>query len=204
MGSIRYIAPSFTPEAKEAQQALYPTIERGLAGGGLTPGIDEAARTDMLRRLGTGFTETRRDLGSFISRTIPRADVGVRSFLKKSLDAQFAREKESIGREFEFRGFEDIEPSQNLAFGALSSEKGVASNRADILNQSTMRRAGSPDFGSQLASGLGKAAGIYLAGRGRSFPPSNLSGVDFIPPSPFDIEIPSGPLGYARGVSRYA
>ena len=185
MGRIRYVEPQFTPEARESLSALYPAITGGLEGRGLTPEIDAATQRRMFGDLETEFPEARRDLGSFIGRTIPRADIKVRSFLKQSLSAQFARQKEDIGREFEFSGFEDIRQAQNLAFGALGSEKGVASNFADIMNQSTMRRAGSPDFSSALFGGLGTAAGIYLGGQrtgGQGGQVSNFSGappIDF-------------------------
>ena len=183
------VAPQFTPEARESLDVLYPAITGGLQGRGLTPDIDRATREGMLRSLTEEFPETRRQLGSQITRTIPRADVGVRGFLKESLNRQFARQKESIGREFEFRGFEDIGTSQNLAFGALASEKGIASNYADILNQSTMRRQNAPTFGSELAGGLGTAAGFLagsrgFGGAGGADPfPSNLSSGDYKPPA---------------------
>ncbi len=215
MGRIKLVAPQFTPESKEALDVLYPAIEGGLRGEGLTPDIDTATRQRMFSELETAFPETRRDLGSFISRTIPRADIGVRGFLKKSLAAQFARQKESIGREFEFKGFEDIGQARNLAFGALASEKGIASNFADIMNQSATRRADAPTFGSKLAGGFGTAAGIALAGRGgantmtgsnvrfsQSLDPrftgsnysSNFSSADFTTPAP---------IGYAEGFSNF-
>jgi len=163
MGRIRYISPSFTPEAKEAQSALYPAIERGLRGEGLTPGIDETTRQRMLARTDEKFLESGRGLESFMHRTIPMGDVKVRQYLKNALMSQFARQKESIGREFEFRGFEDIEPSQNLAFGSLGAEKGVATSMANIGTQSALRRAYAPDFQSELFGGLGGATGMYLA-----------------------------------------
>ena len=164
MGRIRYIEPQFTPEAKESLSALYPAITGGLEGRGLTPEIDAATQRRMFGDLETEFPEARRDLGSFIGRTIPRADIKVRSFLKQSLSAQFARQKESIGREFEFKGFEDIGQAQNLAFGALGGERRVAMDIAGATNLSILRRSLSPDFESELFGGLGSAAGISLAG----------------------------------------
>lgn len=160
----KLLAPQLEPEAEEFQAELYPRLTTGLQGGGLTPEIDAATRKRMFGELETGFPETRRDLGSFISRTIPRADIKVRSFLKQSLSAQFARQKESIGREFEFRGFEDIGRAQNLAFGAVGGERGIAMDIAESTNLSILRRSLSPDFESELFGGLGSAAGISLAG----------------------------------------
>ncbi len=206
MGRIKLVAPQFTKEAREALSVLYPAITGGLQGEGLTPKIDAATRSRLLKSLRTEFPETRRELGSFISRTIPRADIGVRGFLKKSLAAQFARQKESIGREFEFRGFEDLPRAQNLAFGALASEKGIASNFANIMNESTMRRAGAPDFGETLFGGLGTAAGIALAEQGQgggvnfrnalagSNYSRNFSSSDFTTPVP---------IRYAEGFSNF-
>jgi len=164
MARIRYISPSFTEESQQAVSALYPPIERGLLGEGLTPIIDARTRRDLLAKTGEEFLESGRGLESFMSRNIPRADIKVREYLKNALMNQFARETESIGREFEFKGFEDIPRAQNLAFGALGSEKGVATSIANMANQSYLRRLNAPDFQSQLMSGLGGAAGMYLAG----------------------------------------
>ena len=160
----KLLAPQLEPEAKEFQEELFPTLERGLRGAGLSPESDEATRRDILRRTGEEFVSTRRGLESDINRAIPRADVGVRSFLRKSLKRQFARQKESIGREFEFRGFEDKERAQNLAFGAVGTERKVATDILSATNESILRRSLSPTFESELAGGLGGAAGIAAAG----------------------------------------
>jgi hypothetical protein len=157
-------APELEPEAAEFQKELFPVLERGLRGEGLTPGIDEATRDDLLRSLGEEFTGARRTVESQINRTIPRADVGVRSFLTESLKRQFARRRQSIERGFEFRGFEDKEIAQNLAIGAVGGERKVATDILNATNQSILRRSLSPTFGSELAGGVGGAAGIALAG----------------------------------------
>lgn len=173
----KLLAPQLEPEAKEFQTELFPVLERGLRGGGLTPEIDKETRLNMLRGLGEEFKGTRRGLESSINRAIPRADVKVRSFLKKALDAQFARQRESIGREFEFRGFEDKERATDLAFGAVGTERRVATDILSATNQSILRRATGPSFGSELAGGLGGAAGILAAG-GFGKQPSNFSGAN--------------------------
>ena len=162
----KLLAPQLEPEAKEFQAELFPTLERGLRGEGLTPGIDVETKSDILRRTGEEFIGTRRGLESDITRAIPRADVGVKSFLRKSLKRQFARQKESIGREFEFRGFEDKGIAQNLAFGAVGTERKVATDILSSTNESILRRSLSPTFESELAGGLGGAAGIAGASAG--------------------------------------
>ena len=217
----KLLAPQLEPEAKEFQEELFPTLERGLRGEGLTPDIDRATKADILRRTGEEFIDTRRTLESGISRFVPRADVKVSSFLRQSLKRQFARQKESIGREFEFRGFEDKETAQNLAFGAVGTERRVATDILSATNQSILRRSLSPSFGTELAGGLGGAAGIALAGGfgqqggantfspsntrfGQSLSPgftgsqyaSNFSSADFANPSP------GGAIGFSQGFSR--
>ena len=217
----KLLAPQLEPEAKEFQEELFPTLGRGLEGGGLTPDIDEATRGDILRRTGEEFVSTRRGLESDITRAIPRADVKVSSFLREALKRQFARQKESIGREFEFRGFEDKEIAQNLAFGAVGGERKVATDILSATNESILRRSLSPTFESELAGGLGGAAGIAAAGAfknpggantfsqsnvrfGQSLDPgftgsqylSNFSSADFANPSP------GGPIGFSQGFSK--
>lgn len=164
----KLLAPQLEPEAKEFQAELFPKLERGLRGEGLTPGIDAATEADIRRRTGEEFVETRQGLESAINRFVPRADVGVRSFLRESLKRQFARQKESIGREFEFRGFEDKEIAQNLAFGAVAGERKVATDILSATNESILRRSLSPTFESELAGGLGGATGIAAAGAFRN------------------------------------
>lgn len=195
-GQPQLLAPELEPEAKEFQAELYPRITRGLRGEGLTPEIDEATRRRQLGALEEEFPTTRRALESFVNRTIPRGDIKVRSFLKKSLEAQFARQRESIEREGEFRGFEDVERSQNLAFGAVGAERGIAGDIASMTNQSILRRAQDPTFGTELFGGLGTAAGFALGGRnrqpgvmgqvGQTGQPSNFSSAGYDVPSPVD------------------
>ena len=81
----KLLAPQLEPEAAEFQEELFPRIEGGLRGEGLTPNITAETEGDILRRTGKEFISSRRELESGINRAIPRADVGVRSFLRKSL-----------------------------------------------------------------------------------------------------------------------
>jgi len=172
----KLLAPQLEPEAKEFQAELFPRIEQGLRGEGLTPGITAETESGILRRTGEEFVSTRRNLESGINRAIPRADVGVRSFLRSSLKRQFARQKEGINREFEFSGFEDKGIAQGLAFNAVGGERRVATDILNATNQSILRRSQSPSFSSELAGGVGSAAGIALAsGFNKGFTPSNVN-----------------------------
>lgn len=157
-------APELDPRGEEFQAELYPRITSGLQGLGITSEIDKTARGKLLKATGEEFVESRRGLESLVNRAIPRGDIKVREFLKKSLDAQFARQKETIGREFEFRGFEDKSLAQSLAFDALAGEKRMGTSITSAFNQSALRRSQAPDFQSELFGGLGGAAGIALAG----------------------------------------
>lgn len=198
----KLLAPQLEPEAKEFQAELFPTLERGLRGEGLTPDIDEATKSDILRRTGEEFVSTRRGLESDINRAIPRADVGVRSFLREALKRQFARQKESIGREFEFRGFEDKEIAQNLAFGAVGGERKVATDILSATNESILRRSLSPSFGTELASGLGGAAGIALAGGfGQRTPATTGSNISNFSSAQGFAGTQGGAIGFSRNFS---
>ena len=99
-----------------------------------------------------------------LARTIPKADTGVRNFISKSVDASFARTKEGIRDEFSGIKSEDKTIAQNLAFNALATEIGIGSRITDLTNQSQLRRSQSPSFGSELAGGIGGAAGILGSG----------------------------------------
>ena len=157
-------APKLDPRGKEFQAELYPRITSGLQGAGITPEINEATRQKLLRTTGEEFLESSKGLESFMNRAIPRGDVKVRQYLKNALMSQYARQKESIGREFEFRGFEDKSLAQSLAFDALAGEKRIGAAITSQFNQSALRRSMAPDYQSELFGGLGSAAGITLAG----------------------------------------
>ena len=157
-------APKLDPRGEEFQAELYPRITSGLQGFGITPEIDEATRQKLLRTTGEEFLESSKGLESFMNRAIPRGDVKVRQYLKNALMSQYARQKESIGREFEFKGFEDKSLAQSLAFDALAGEKRIGAAITSQFNQSALRRSMAPDYQSELFGGLGSAAGISLAG----------------------------------------
>ena len=156
--------PTLGAEGKELQAELFPIIERGLRGEGLTPDLQGRSMRDMLAATTEEFQDVQGDLSSVLTRTIPKADFAVRDFIRKSIDASFARTKEGIRDEFATTGFEDKNIAQNLAFNALATEKGVAAQFSDLYNQSQLRRSQSPTFGSELAGGLGGAAGILAGG----------------------------------------
>jgi hypothetical protein len=156
--------PVLDPRAQEFQDITYPTITRGLKGTGLFPDIRSRSIRDMLAATRKEFLTTQRDLTGLLSRTIPKADFAVRDYIRRAVDAQYARRKqaikeEDIGAEFEEKGI-----AQKLAFGALSTEKGIASQITNMFNESMLRRSGAPSFESELAGGLGGATGIIAGG----------------------------------------
>lgn len=151
-------------KAQEFQSELFARIERGLRGQGLDPNLQAQSIRDMIAATTEEFHATQRDLPGMLARTIPKADVGVRSFVRKSVDAAFARSKEGIRDEFAGRKFEEKGIAQNLAFQAVATERGVGSQITDLFNQSGLRRAMAPSFGSELAGGIGGTAGILAGG----------------------------------------
>jgi hypothetical protein len=157
-------APKLDPRGEEFQAELYPRITSGLQGAGITPEIDATTRRKLLATTGEEFLESSKGLESFMNRAIPRSDVKVRQYMKTALMSQYARQKESIGREFEFKGLEDKSLAQSLAFDALSGEKRMGAAITSQFNQSALRRGTAPDYQSELFGGLGSAAGIALAG----------------------------------------
>lgn len=160
---LSYQAPQFTEPAKEAVSKLYPAIKTGLGGYGLTPTLDAKTLASMQDALEKEYLEGRSDLESGINRYIPRADINLRQYMRDVSRQQYNVAREDIGREFEFKGFEDLPVAQNLAFGALGSEKGISTQMANMATESSRRRSDSPTFGTQLMGGLGGALGTYLA-----------------------------------------
>jgi hypothetical protein len=169
--SLRFKGPSgktYRPTTdkmgQEFQAELFPVIERGLRGEGLSADLSGRSIRDMLAATTKEFGETKKDLPGLLARTIPKADVGVRDYISRSVDAAFARTKEGIRDEFATTEFDDKNIAQNLAFNALATEMGLGSRITDLTNQSMLRRSQSPTFASELAGGLGGMAGILGAG----------------------------------------
>jgi hypothetical protein len=149
---------------QEFQRELYPMIEGGLAGGGLTPQITGRSLREMLAATTRRFPEIHADIGSLMERSIPRADLKVREFISNALNAEFARQKQGIREEFELQPFEDISRAQTMAFGALGGERRIGAAISGLQSQSALRQAYQPTFASGLMGGLGGAAGMMLAG----------------------------------------
>lgn len=156
--------PKLDPRGKEFQAELYPRIQQGLRGEGLTPDITARSIREMLAATTTGYQEAHRDMSSLMARTIPKADLKVREFISNALNAEFARQKEGVREEFAFQPYEDISQAQTMAFGALGGEKRMGAAISNLQGQSALRQAFQPTFASGLAGGLGGAAGMMLAG----------------------------------------
>jgi hypothetical protein len=109
-------------------------------------------------------------LPGLLGRTIPKADFAVRDFIRKSVDAQFARTKQGIREEDIGKSFEEKGIAQNLAFGAVGTEKRTAEQITAMFNQTMLARSFSPTFESALFSGLGGAAGTLAGSRPQSTP----------------------------------
>ncbi len=159
--------PVLDPGAQELQNISFPQINRGLRGEGLFPTIRGRSIRDMIAATTEEFGETQRELPGVLARTIPKADFGVRNFIRRSVDASFARTKQGIRESDIGADFEEKNIAQNLAFGALSTEKGTANQILNMFNQTMLARAFSPTFESALFTGLGGAAGTF-AGNIRS------------------------------------
>jgi len=156
--------PKMDEMGEELQSELFTYLESGLRGAGLNPDMQARSIREMLAATTEEFHQTQSDLPGMLARTIPKADTGVRSFIRENVDASYARTKEGIRDEFAGGEFEDKGIAQNLAFNALATEKGVGSQISDMFNQSQLRRSQAPSFGSELAGGIGGAAGILAGG----------------------------------------
>ncbi len=156
--------PQLDPRGKEFQQELYGGLTRALKGGELVPGLAGQTEQARLGAVQKSFAETQYDLPGTLARFAQKADVKVRQFVRGSLDAQLARTQKGIRDETTMQGFEDKSLAQSMAFDALAGEKRMGTSITSMFNQSMLRQAQAPGFGSELAGGLGGAAGIMLAG----------------------------------------
>lgn len=217
--SKKYIkVPYYTedPRAGVLKGDLYPAIESGIEGKGLFPGLISQTRSSMIGATKKEFEESGPEFQSRIERSIPTKDVKVRGFLAEQRKANLARQVESINRDVELAEYEDQQTAKEMAVGAISAEKKIGTGVVSAYSASALRQYDKPTYGSELMQGLGGAAGIYLASRGQqtgtqtaggNYPPSSVSGVDYVPPRPINnaYETPSaGPYDYAYTFNRTA
>lgn len=156
--------PSLGKKGKALQAELYPQIERGMLGEGLTPGITSRSIQQMLAATQKQFGETQYDLPGTLGRMVPQADVKVRQFIRQSIDRQFAQEQRGIKDIGVWEKYEDVGRAQSMAFDALSGEKRMGTAITGMYNQAAMQGMNAPTFQSQLAGGVGGAVGIMMAG----------------------------------------
>lgn len=203
--------PQLDPRAAEFQQELYPAIESGLAGKGMTATTGARSLRDLLASLKTSYLNFQEELPSFMARTVQREDEGVREFLRKSAESEYARQAQGARDDYAMQNFADIDTATQAAFGALGTEKKLAGGITNAYNETMMRRAFAPDFESELWGGIGGAAGTVLGGWKSKTPeqtqPPMQYGDDFSPAqsyaSNFSTADPSGYNSYLRQAYGY-
>jgi hypothetical protein len=192
--------PELDPRALEFQQELYPAIQSGLEGRGLTPTLQARSIRDLLAATGKAGAEYQADLPEMLARSIPKADEKVRQFIRQSIDADLASQQEAIRDAAVGSRFDDRQRATSLAFGALGQEKQIAGDITNAFNASMQRRAFAPDFESALLGGLGRAAGKIAAGPTRTPQGDDLSGFGYSAGQPTfgggSIFAPGGQPGY--------
>jgi len=158
--------PELGPEEKKLQEALYARLTGGLRGEGLTPQISARGMAGEIAGIRKEQREIEYDLPGILGRLVPRADVDVRQFIKKSLTAQGARAIEGIKERYTgpMAKYQDVSEAQARAFDALSGEKRLGTSIAGMRNQAYLQQMYEPTFESELFGGLGGAAGTMLAG----------------------------------------
>lgn len=167
-------APQLDPRGEEFQSELYPIIQRGLAGEGLTPGLNARSLRSILGTLKTGFTTAQGELTSQLNRLVPREDVRVREQAQTDLARSYAGRVHGVKGAFARIGEQEIPEAQAMAFDNLMSEKRIATDITSMFNQSGARRDAAPTYGSELAGGIGSGLGYALAGN-TGFNPASLA-----------------------------
>jgi len=166
--------PAITdPTALKFQSELYPAIESGLSGQGLTPQLTARSIRDTLADLDTSRGETQKDTESMLWRSAQRADTDVKGAVRTKQTGDYARTKQDIGKFFEMQDFTDIGTSRDMASNALGSETRVGTQLTGIANESALRRSSSPTFLSEFSGGMGGMMGILAAGKMPQAPPLN-------------------------------
>lgn len=200
-------APTLDPRAQRAEDVLFPRIEAGLRGEGLTPAITSQTQFRARNRQRREFTRQQQEFPSQLNRLVPREDVKVREFARRGLQRGRGLAEENLSRRFEGRGFQDRIISQGLALSSLATNEAIATRNAQQFNASQLRRSQSPTFASELAGGLGGATGTLAAGqtsfqdKGERFTgtsPSNFSNPEGI----VESQDPGGGTGFFNLFSR--
>jgi hypothetical protein len=174
-----------------ADPLVYQNISTGLSGGGLTSAISNKGVASTIRERDEAFAAIRSSLGlggpgraitqdyvppppgserqsrlaGAMRRAIHPEDATLWGFVARSAAAQKARGDMQVYRDKEMQDFADIPTARGMALGALSTEMGVGSQLSSIANESALRQAQMPTFGTEFGYGAGAATGTLLAGR---------------------------------------
>lgn len=168
------LSPQLDPRGEEFQSELYPIIQRGLAGEGLSPSLTARSLRSILGTLKTGYTTAKGELASQLNRLIPREDVRVREQAQTDLARSYAGRVHGVKGAFARIGEQEIPEAQAMAFDNLMSEKRIATDITSQFNLSGARRDAAPTYGSELAGGIGSGLGYALAGNA-GFNPASLA-----------------------------
>lgn len=155
-------APQLSEEGLEVQKLLFERLETALAGRGLTPGITEKAKRDILSEIQKQKGISLANLPSQLGRVIRREDIKPRQFARENVKRVAARATEATERAFEFLPEEDIQTGINLSLAAVGKESNVANRLASAFNQQQFQLSQIPSFLEAAAPGLGEAGGFAL------------------------------------------
>ena len=151
---------------KYARRTLYPMVRRALQGKGFGTKASSQQRRQSLRRgLTRSYETAQEELGSTMTRTIPKEDVRVRDFMQSQLERAYVGKKDELKRSFRQERVGDIDLGMGLATDYLAGELRMTTNAAQMYNQAVQRsmidrqRLGA--FETNVASGLGSSMMDY-------------------------------------------
>jgi cytochrome c1 len=168
-GSPPSSAVADTATAKQARQTLYPILESGMAGTGLTtPELMANRKAAANTGLTAAFDTTRADTTSALSRVLKPGDSGVESYILRGLDKEKTNAQNSVRQGFKAETLADKDTAMGLTAATVGNEMRMGISGMQAYNQSVQTNAQNEQqfgtFGTNLMGGLGSGlTNMYFA-----------------------------------------
>lgn len=162
--------PSLGPLGEEFRDIVYPRVESALAGQGFDPRLRGTNLASTMMSLDRRWREMKADLPGETRRMAPAGDSKVRDFRAGQLDRDYYRTRHQLQSDAEDIPIRERSAAIGQGLDLVAGERQIGATIASQYTQWLSGEAGAPTFGSQLAGGLGGAAGMYLGSLGSRQP----------------------------------
>jgi hypothetical protein len=149
-----------------ARGTMYPMIQEGMEGRGYGPAAlttmrDQSARTSLKE----GYEGAVTGMESEMFRTIPKADLRVKGFMRNELARNYITRQDQLERSLRQEKVADQDLSMGMAAENLAQETRMATNLSQMYNQAlqanAMNRQQVGTFSTNVAAGAAGGMSDY-------------------------------------------